>query len=39
MVINDKLNINTKDILSIVIAAAATAVCVVIDIILNEEQK
>lgn len=37
MIPNDKLKITPQDVLSLVIATAATALCVAIDIILREE--
>ena len=35
---NDKLNITHKDILSILLAAAATALCILIDVVSKESE-
>ena len=36
---NDKLNLNPKDILGVILAAAAAVLCVAIDVILKEEDE
>ena len=36
---NDKLNISPKDILSVLLAAAATILCIIIDVVSKEENK
>ena len=35
---NDKLTISPKDILSILLAAAATALCIIIDVVSKESE-
>lgn len=35
---NDKLNISPKDILSFLLAAAATALCIIIDVVAKENK-
>lgn len=36
---NEKLNITSKDILSILLAAAATILCIMIDVVAKENNK
>ena len=36
---NEKLNISHKDVLSVLLAAAATALCIIIDVVSKEENK
>ena len=36
---NEKLNISPKNILSVLLAAAATILCIVIDVVSKEENK
>jgi len=36
---NDKLNLNPKDVLGVILAAAAAVLCVAIDVILKEEDE
>lgn len=36
---NEKLNISPKDILSVLLAAAATILCIIIDVVSKEENK
>ena len=36
---NDKLNISPKDILSVLLATAATILCIIIDVVSKEESK
>ena len=36
---NEKLNISPKDVLSVLLAAAATILCIIIDVVSKEENK
>ena len=36
---NEKLNISSKNILSVLLAAAATILCIIIDVVSKEENK
>ena len=36
---NEKLNISPKNILSVLLAAAATILCIIIDVVSKEENK
>ena len=36
---NEKLNISPKNVLSVLLAAAATILCIIIDVVSKEENK